>query len=155
MQVSLQSKICLGTCVVVSAYAAYSNPMRWITLYALGTLVGVIKDFNTFNAAIKGHQPDKVDDWDAVKDQEIRENAVKSFTNSMPGIGWTVIHLLALGLISQRVQLPSGWHPLIEVVICSEPGFATGLIGAAFFYLDKLKKDQNPQIQNLLMQAII
>ena len=73
--------------------------------------------------------------------------------------GWVCprekINLLALGLISQRVQLPSGWNPRIEVVICSKPGFIFGLIAAAYFYLDKLQKDQNPKLQNLLKQAII
>jgi hypothetical protein len=63
--------------------------------------------------------------------------------------------LLALGLISQKIQLPSGWSPAIEAVIYNLSTINSGTTGAALFYLDKLQKDQNPKIQNLLSQTTI
>jgi hypothetical protein len=67
----------------------------------------------------------------------------------------TAVNLLALGLISQRVQWPSGWNPLIKKVICAEPGAVSGMITVGLFYLDKLRKSRNPMVQNLLTQTTI
>ena len=67
----------------------------------------------------------------------------------------TAINLLALGVISQIVQLPSGWNPGIEAAIYNQPAITSGAISAALFYLYRLQKEQDPRIQNLLEQAII
>ena len=42
MQVSLQSKVYLGTNVAIEAYFAYSNPKRWMTCFAIGVLAGIL-----------------------------------------------------------------------------------------------------------------
>jgi hypothetical protein len=58
MHVSLQSKVYVGTCVAVSAYAAYSDPVRWVTWYAIGVVVGAISGYSDLQDAIKEHQPE-------------------------------------------------------------------------------------------------
>src|SRR5260221_5743357 len=123
MRISLQSKVCLGTCVAISAYNAYSNPVRWISFLAGGVLWGMHVGNTNLNAAKKGFNlghfyatkdlPSNgfVKGWDEAKYQEVRKNAVTSLTNSMPGPVATAINLLALGLISQIVKLPCGLDP--------------------------------------------
>jgi hypothetical protein len=156
MQVSLQSKVCIGTCVAVSAYAAYSNPVRWMTCYVVGVLAQMYLRHSDFQAAREGHQPENGLTWDADEDQTIREKAVKSLVDlSIPGKVMTAINLLALGVISQRIQLPSGWNPLIEAFICRGPVFTFGTLSVGLFYLDKLQKDQKLEIRNLLAKTTI
>jgi hypothetical protein len=157
MHISAQSIVCLGTCVAINAYAAYSNPVRWITNFALGVLVGTFQGRSYLRAAREGHQPGNNQGlgFDAFRDRVVRENAVKSLANSMPNLLVTAINLLALGLISQRVQLPSGWHPLIGTVICNLAAIRFGAHVGKLFQLDILRNDPNPDIQELLAQRII
>jgi hypothetical protein len=153
MQVSLQSKVCLATCAAISAYAAYSNPARWVTWYVVSALAETIFCRSDFLAAKEGHKTEFRCMWG--EDKEIRQKAIKSLANSMPGLVTTAINLLALGVISQIVQLPSGWNPGIEAAIYNQPAITSGAISAALFYLYRLQKEQDPRIQNLLEQAII
>ncbi len=157
MRVSAQSIVCLGTCVAINAYAAYSNPVRWVTTFALGVLLGTGIGRSDLRAAREGHQPGNKmgQGWDAGKDQAIRENAVKSLASSMPGLAITAINLLALGLISQRVQLPSGWDPRIGTYFCDFAAFGLGGHVGELFQLDILRKNLDPKIQELLAQTII
>ncbi|HEY5259049.1 MAG TPA: hypothetical protein VIJ46_00250, partial [Rhabdochlamydiaceae bacterium] len=76
--------------------------------------------------------------------------AVKSLAGSMPGIVTTAVNLLSLGLISQRVQLPSGWNPRIGTYHCDLTAFGFGAYVGRLFQLDILRKDQDPKIQELL-----
>ncbi len=157
MQVSLQSKVCLVTCVATNAYAAYSNPVRWITAFALGVLLGTIGGRANLRDAREGYQPgnNMGMGWDAGKDKEVREKAVKALTNSMPGLVATAINLLALGLISQRVHVPSGWNPRIGTYFCDFAALGFGTHVGMLFQLDVLRRNLDPGIQNLLAQTTI
>jgi hypothetical protein len=157
MHVSLQSTVYLGTCVAINAYAAYSNPTRWITAFAIGVLLGTISGRSELRAARDGYQPGNNMGMgcDAGKDREVRENAVKFLADSMPGLLTTAINLLALGLISQRVHLPSGWNPRIGTYFCDFAAFGFGTFVGALFQLDILRRDQDPKIQELLANTVI
>jgi hypothetical protein len=157
MHVSLQSTVCLGTCIAINAYAAYSNPVPWVTTFALGVLMGAYHGRSFLQAAREGHQPgnNQGQAFSALNDRVIRQNAVSSLANSMPGLVLTAINLLALGLISQRVQLPSGWDPVIGTIICNYAAVRFGNCVGELFHLDILRKDLDPKIQELLAQRII
>src|SRR4051812_33095412 len=107
MRVSAQSIVCLGTCAAINAYVAYSNPVPWVTTFALGVLMGTYYGGSDLRAAQDGYQSgnDMVLGLDPSKDQIIRRNVVNSLASPMPGLVLTAVNLLALGLISQRVQL--------------------------------------------------
>jgi hypothetical protein len=150
MYVSLQSKVCLGACVVISAYAAYSNPARWLTSFAVGVLLGNFWGHSDLQAAREGHFG-----WGESKDRKVIANAVESLANSMPGLVTTAINLLALGLIWQRVELPSEWDSRMGNYFCNFAALAFGRQIGKLFQLDILRKDQDHQIQNLLDQATI
>jgi hypothetical protein len=154
MQVSLQSTVYLGTCVAINAYAAYSNPARWVTCFALGVLAGTISGRPHLQAAREGNSNSIV--WDADRDQNIREHGVKSLTkHPMPNMLETVITLIALGLISQRDRLPSGWNPNIGFAIGAYAVFLFGSRVTNLYMLNILRRDQNLTIQELLNQTTI
>jgi len=155
MQVSLKSAVYLGTCVAINAYAAYSSPTRWVTAFAIGILTGTFLGHYGVRDAQKGYQPENSQRWDADKDKRVREKAVKFLADSMPRPLTTAINVLALGLISQRVQLPSGWNPLIGTLICAYATFEFGLHVGMLFQLDVLRRDQDPKIQELLADTVI
>ena len=69
MHVSLQSKVYLGTCIAISAYNAYSNPVRWISGLAAGVLWGSFLGHSRLQDARKGHQPGNKQGmgWDGMK----------------------------------------------------------------------------------------
>ncbi len=157
MQVSLQSTVYLGTCAAINAYAAYSNPVRWVSAFALGVLVGTERGRYYLSAARDGYQPGNNVGmaWNAFTDQEVKEKAVKSLTNSMPGLVLTALNSLALGLINKRVPLPSGWNPLIGVVICDVAVLGFGRSVGKLFQLDILRRNPDLEIQRLLAKTII
>ena len=157
MQVSLQSKVYLGTCVAIGAYNAYTNPTHWITVFAFGVLYGTLRGRSDLRTVREGFQTGNNYGmgWTSSKDREVRENAVRSLTDSMPGLMVTALNLLALGLISQRIQWPSGWNPLLEVVICDVATYSFGVHVGTLFQLDILRRDQHPMIQKLLANAVI
>jgi len=157
MQVSLQSTVYLSVCTAINGYAAFSNPVRWITAFVLGVLVGTLHGRSHLRAAREGYQPGNTQGqgWDAIEDRTIREIAVASLASSMPGLVLTAIHLLALGFISKKIQLPSGWDPLIGVCFCDFASFYYGLRVGQLFQLDILQRDTNPDIKRLLAQTTI
>jgi len=73
----------------------------------------------------------------------------------MPNLLVTAINLLALGLISQRVQLPSGWDPQIKTFFCAVAAGGFGACVGKLFQLDILQRDTNPDIKSLLDQTTI
>ena len=157
MHVSLQSTVYLSTCVAINAYAAYSNPVPWVTTFVLGVLSGTCIGRFYLRAAREGYEPGNNVGfgWDSVKDREIRANAVGALAYSMPNLLLTAVNLLALGLISQRVQLPSGLDPRIGNFFCIYADAAFGMHVGMLFQLDILRKDPNPKTQELLAQTTI
>lgn len=156
MRISLQSHICFFTCVAVCAYNAYANPVRWISFLACGVLFGALSGRSDIQTVREGYQPRNGFEWNKGKDYEIRENAVKSLTNSMPGLLTAAINLLALGLIYQIVKLPSGWDPRLGTICCDAAAMAFGWHVGMLMQLDILRKKNNhPLIQQHLKQTII
>jgi hypothetical protein len=155
MQVSLQSKVCLATCVAINAYDAYSNYASWVSFFVIGLLRGSYSGSADLQNARQGL--DVAENHHHYKEYETRRwRAVNSLTSSFANIEVTALNLLALGFISQRIQLPSGSVPQAAAFICR------GLASLAFswhvgrlFQLEILQKNQNPKIQKLLDQAII
>jgi hypothetical protein len=93
--------------------------------------------------------------WDAAKDKEVKEHAVKTLAHSMPGPVTTTINLLALGLISQRIHVPSGRNPQIGTYFCDFAALDFGADVGMLFQLDILRRDPAPEIQRLLSQTTI
>jgi hypothetical protein len=157
MHVSLQSKVYLGACVVIGAYNAYENPTRWITAFAIGVLAGTISGRSDLCAARDGHQPGNSlgMGWDSCRDQEIIKNAVTSLVNSAPGIFTTAINLLALGLISQKIQLPSNWNPKFKTYFCDFAALKFGYNVGKLFQLEFLCGIKTTEVQQLLADAVI
>jgi len=75
MQVSLQSTVYLGVCTAINAYAAFSNPVHWVTTFAIGILIGTYYGRSDLRAAREGYQPgnDLGLGFDVFKDQIIRK----------------------------------------------------------------------------------
>lgn len=158
MRISLQSQICFFTCVAVCAYNAYADPVKWISFLACGVLFGALSGRSDLQTVREGCRPGNNQGfgWDQRKDYEVRENAVKSLTKSMPGLLTTAINLLALGLLYQIVKLPSGWDPRIGTLFCDAAAMAFGWHVGMLLQLDILRKQyHHPLLQKHLKQAII
>ena len=148
MHVSLQSKFYLGACVAIGAYNAYSNPVHWITSFAVGILAGTIMGRSDLLTARDGYQPGNSYGmgWNKAKDKEARQNAVISLADSMPDLATTAINLMALGLISQKIQLPSRVGSAIFCIAACYFGLDIGKL----FQLEILRGSRDPYIQELL-----
>lgn len=157
MQVSLQSRIYLGTCVAINVYNAYANPVRWITAFALGVLSGTWTGRRDLYDAQYGQRPGNNlgMGWNATEDFRIRTTAVKSLANSMPGLLTTIIQLIAFGLISQRIPLPAGWDPRIGTFFCNCSDVLYGFTIGRLFHLDILIKDSDAKIQGQDRKSVV
>jgi hypothetical protein len=157
MHISLESKLYLGTCIVAGVYNAYQNPVRWITTFAIGLLIGTSSGRSDLKRARDGDQPgnNMGMGYDEVRDKEIKKEAVLSLASSMPGIVTTAINLLAFGLISKQIQLPSQINPQVGTYFCD---FATWYFGykvGRLFQLEALRGNTDSDIQKQLDQTTI
>ncbi|HEX2578854.1 MAG TPA: hypothetical protein VHK67_00425 [Rhabdochlamydiaceae bacterium] len=157
MQVTLQTKIYFGACLAINIYNAYANPVRSITAFAFGVFAGTWMGQRNLYDAQNGHQTGNNlgMGWNSGQDLEIRKNAVDSLANSMPGLLTTAIQLVALGLITKKIQLPSGWDPRIGTYFCDFAALDLGYAVGNFFQLDILRKSTDRQLQKLLDQTTI
>ncbi len=157
MQISLQSKVYLGTCIAIQAYSVYSNPTRAITCLVLGLLLGTVQGRSELRAAREGHQPgnNMGMGWNEGTDQEVKERAVNALVNSAPGIYTAAINLLALGLLTQKVQIPTSWSPKWGTYFCDFATLNFGAVMGHLFQLDALRKIEDPYVQKLLANTVI
>jgi len=152
MQVSLQSVAYTVTCSIVATYNAYVNPAHWISCFVIGLFLGTCQGYFWRYAA-----ETEVFRW-AVK----KETAVEVLTSSMPGLGITIINVIAMDIISKTIPFPSSWNLRIGTFVCDLEtlyyGFAAsfcGVVTGELFQLDMLKRSTDPEIQKFLEKAII
>ncbi|HEX4840157.1 MAG TPA: hypothetical protein VFU89_06920 [Rhabdochlamydiaceae bacterium] len=153
MQVSLQSKFYFCACTAINAYAAFSNPIRWISFFALGVLSGALSGYYPRYYAQNAY--DSRNRFDQKFKASLGENPINLLTLWMPGLRQTAIHLLALGLLSQKIQLPPSWSPQIGRYFCDFAAYKYGFSIGLLYQFNILRKSPDPKIKALLDKTTI
>jgi hypothetical protein len=144
MRVSFQSKVYCGICVVAGAYNAYSNPVQWITCFALGVLIGTIETRLAHHFIADTHQ-------DTAEDRQFKKESVQS---CMPDHIAPLAQVMSAGLLSQRIKV----HPRIAPFMGSMPYVAAtmlGVIATRLVSLEVLRRKPDPYIQQLLRPIVL
>ncbi|HEX2578855.1 MAG TPA: hypothetical protein VHK67_00430 [Rhabdochlamydiaceae bacterium] len=161
MQVSLQSAACTVTCSIVAIYNANESFALWMRCFVISLFVGTCQGFFCRCAAERDNKTGNTSlfGWDKIVK---KETAVEFLANSMPGLGTTVINLIALNIIRETLPFPWNWNVGIGTRVLDLRtlffGFAAGLCGHVvgnLFQLDMLRRSSDPEIQKLLEKVIL
>jgi hypothetical protein len=152
MQVSLQSKLCLGATVAFQAYFAYSNPKRWITCFVIGGLAGTLIGRLNLHQVQFGHQPKQGMEFDEVKDKKIKKYAFTGLNMCVPDSATLFINLMALGFLSQKIHLTLSSGLNLGTYYWDFTIVDFGVSLGCIFHLAALRNIQDPYVQKLLLK---
>jgi hypothetical protein len=155
MEISIETSCYLGINFTVGALSAYHTPYpyQWLAAFAAGVLAGTFQSTSALNQVKNGY--DHIWSWSKRTDNEMREEGVNYLLHSTPGFFSTMIHCVALAVITKSAPFLEPYGSRYESYISGFAAFSLGYRLAHLFALDRLSRIKDPQVTPFLQDAVI
>lgn len=143
MRLSIESGLYLVANGALTIFNIRSNPYVWLSCFALGVLAGGLHGEGLVKLVNSEYSTPK-----------FKREVVSSLIDCIPGAFTTIINLIALDVIHQKMPFRGNVY-LTKPAFVGVSAFLLGFHLGKFIQLDDLSRSKDPYIQELLERAEI